>query len=237
MSDRLRADALVDEAARRGGLAEPVGCAALSRRRPLRTPRRAHGRVQSGRLGPTSSPMPASSVSPTEWSIAILGARAPAAERHDREAERARVDRGDGAVAWAGCTACTTVACGRCRRRIARRNPAGRRAPLTIFWKRSAARPLSSASRAIASPSAAAIGEAAERQHLAGEREHDRLEPRVAPRAGEEVDGVQHLDGIAGGGSERLVHVGDERARLQPRAVGDGDEALARARAPTRCPP
>ena len=34
--------------------------------------------------------------------------------------------------------------------------------------------------------------------------------------AGEEVDGVQHLDGVAGGGGERLVHVGDQRTGLRP---------------------
>ncbi len=37
----------------------------------------------------------------------------------------------------------------------------------------------------------------------------------------EELDGVHHLDGVAGRGGERLVHVGDEGAGLQPGAVGD----------------
>ena len=35
-----------------------------------------------------------------------------------------------------------------------------------------------------------------------------------------------HLDGVAGGGGERLVHVGDQRRGLDAGAVGDLDEAL-----------
>ena len=47
----------------------------------------------------------------------------------------------------------------------------------------------------------------------------------VAPRAGEELDRVRHLHRIAGRGGERLVHVGDQRRRRQPGAVGDLDQA------------
>ena len=43
--------------------------------------------------------------------------------------------------------------------------------------------------------------------------------------AGQEIDGVGDLDGIAGGRGERLVHVGDQRRGLQAGAVGDLDQA------------
>ena len=49
--------------------------------------------------------------------------------------------------------------------------------------------------------------------------------------AGEEVDRVLHLDRIAGGGSERLVHVGDQRRGLQAGAVGHRDQAFGQRRA------
>ena len=40
-----------------------------------------------------------------------------------------------------------------------------------------------------------------------------------------------HLDRVAGGRGERLVHVGDQRRGLQAGAVGDRDQALGQRRA------
>ena len=48
---------------------------------------------------------------------------------------------------------------------------------------------------------------------------------RLARRAGEEVDRLAHLDRIAGGGAEHLVHVGDQRLRRQARAHRHLDQA------------
>ena len=43
--------------------------------------------------------------------------------------------------------------------------------------------------------------------------------------AGQEADGVAHFHRVAGGRCQRLVHAGDQRRGLQPRPVGDVDEA------------
>ena len=114
----------------------------------------------------------------------------------------------------------------------AKRNPSGRRAPLTMRSNRSAAAPVSSARLSAGGARVDVVREAGEREQFGAERDRHAIKARVAPRAGEVIDGVADLDRIAGGGGERLVHVGDERAGLQAGAVGDRREAvrqLARA--------
>ncbi len=63
-------------------------------------------------------------------------------------------------------------------------------------------------------PSLLCVGhEAADQQGFAAERPHDRLDPWIETRAAQHVEGMAHLDGIAGRIRKRLVHVGHERAR------------------------
>ena len=79
--------------------------------------------------------------------------------------------------------------------------------------------------------SRAGVGrEAGEREQFGAERHRHPIEARVAPCAGQVVDGVAHLDRVAGGAGERLVHVGDERDRRQAGVGGDGGDALASSR-------
>ena len=66
----------------------------------------------------------------------------------------------------------------------------------------------------------------AQHQHLGAERHGRRVEARLAPGAGQIIDHIGHLEGIAGRGGERLVHVGEERRRRQAGAVGDENEAV-----------
>ena len=91
---------------------------------------------------------------------------------------------------------------------------------------RSAAAPLSSARFSAASPASRVGREAREREQLGAERHRHPIEARIAPRAGQIIDGVAHFDRVAGGAGERLVHVGDERDRRQAGVGGDGGDAL-----------
>ena len=94
----LRADPLVNEAAARRRLAERVGARGRSRPRLRRSSRRARGRCASGRVAADLVADAGELGQPDGMVDRVLGARAPAAERDDREAERARIDRGDGAL-------------------------------------------------------------------------------------------------------------------------------------------
>ena len=61
-----------------------------------------------------------------------------------------------------------------------------------------------------AAPCVNVVREAGEGQELCAERNRYTIEPFVALRAGQIIDGVAHFDRVAGGARERLVHVGDE---------------------------
>ena len=65
----------------------------------------------------------------------------------------------------------------------------------------------------------------AQHQQLGAERASQRVQPRLAPRAAQVVERLLHLQRVAGGVAEHLVHVGDERPRRQPRAFGHAHEA------------
>ena len=69
------------------------------------------------------------------------------------------------------------------------------------------------------------VREAREREQFGAERDRHPVKARVAPRAGQIVDGVADLDRVAGGAGERLVHVGDERDGRQAGVVGDRRDA------------
>ena len=69
-------------------------------------------------------------------------------------------------------------------------------------------------------------GEPAEQQHLGGERYRDFMEAWLAPPAGQMVERIGDLERIAGGGGERLAHIGEQRPRRQAGAVADIAEAL-----------
>ncbi len=68
--------------------------------------------------------------------------------------------------------------------------------------------------------------ETRKRQEFGPERDRHPIEARIAPCAGQIVDGVAHFDRVAGGAGERLVHVGDERHGREAGVVGDGGDAL-----------
>ncbi len=71
---------------------------------------------------------------------------------------------------------------------------------------------------------AAVLGEPALLDQRAGERDRHLVQPRLARRAGEVVDRLAHLDGVAGRGAEHLVHVGQQRDRGQSGAAGHLDQ-------------
>ena len=99
------------------------------------------------------------------------------------------------------------------RARIRRGSRAGRRAPRPCG--RSARRRAPEAKRLRRSGRAPRLdvgGEAAEQQHLGAERDRHVVERGSRRRAGQVVDRVGDLERVAGGGGERLVHVGEQRA-------------------------
>ena len=72
----------------------------------------------------------------------------------------------------------------------------------------------------------ASAREAGGGEELAAERDGDVVEPAVDLVAAQEAGGVRHLERVAGGGGERLVHVGDERAGRAAGAVRHLDQRL-----------
>ena len=73
-------------------------------------------------------------------------------------------------------------------------------------------------------------GEAGGGEELAAERHGDVAEPAVDRVAAQEARGVRHLERVAGGGGQRLVHVGDQRPGRAAGAVRDLDQRLGPAR-------
>ena len=69
--------------------------------------------------------------------------------------------------------------------------------------------------------------DAGEHQHLRAQRQHDFVEPRLAPRVREIRHRFADFHGIAGRQSQRFIHVGDQCASLEPRAGGGPDDAAS----------
>ncbi len=65
-----------------------------------------------------------------------------------------------------------------------------------------------------------------EHEHLGAQRERHLDQPLVARAAGQVVDRLAHLDRVAGGPAEHLVHVGQQRHRRQPVADRHLDDRL-----------
>ena len=156
---------------------------------------------------------------------------APAAERDHRQADRARVHRGQHAVALARHVAHAAVRAAAPRRPARRagrpaRPPCARsaapphrcRAPAGACARacaRSACTPPSCSSRALSSSvSSTSRG--------------------LARAAAQHVEGLAHLERVAGGAAEHLVHVGDERGGRQACVPCDGHQRRAPGRAPRR---
>ena len=152
---------------------------ARARRRARRAAASRAWTTASGRPpGPTSSPSPATSTSPTAWSIALVLAQPPAAELEHGDADLAHVDR----------AARARRSRGRPRARAARAAGGGRgrragrparRARRTCAAKRSAAAPEASASPAAARAAASSSCEPAEPQQRRAQRERDLEQPRL----------------------------------------------------------
>ena len=87
--------------------------------------------------------------------------------------------------------------------------------------KRSAAAPLSSARATRVGGVLAAAGE---RQQLGRERQRDRAQAGLLAAPGQKIDRLAHLQRVAGGAAEALVHVGEQGRAAQPGAVGDLDQ-------------
>ncbi len=113
------------------------------------------------------------------------------------------------------------IAAAACRRRSF-----GPPSSTAIRWKRSAAAPLSSDFCSAARPASTDFASfdvtstSAPSANVTSCRRGSRCVPV------EIVDRIHHLDGIAGGRRQRLVHVGDERGGRQAGAVGDLDQRL-----------
>ena len=80
-------------------------------------------------------------------------------------------------------------------------------------------------------------GDAAEHQELGPERDGHVPEPAVDDVAAQEAGGVRHLERVAGGGRQRLVHVGDQRPGAAAGAVRHLRSGSRRARGRRRASP
>ncbi len=108
----------------------------------------------------------------------------------------------------------------------------------TMRSKRSAAAPEAKTWRIWSAPASGLGGEAGLVEELAAEGDGDVVEPAVDDVAAQEAGGVGHLERVAGGGGERLVHVGDERAGRAAGAVRHLDQRVrASARASSQAWP
>ena len=96
--------------------------------------------------------------------------------------------------------------------------------------KRSAAAPEAKASRMRRRAGGGVGREAGGGEELAAERHGHVVEAGVDLVAAQEAGGVRHLERVAGGGGERLVHVGDERAGAGSRRRSPPRPAPRRAR-------
>ena len=173
--------------------------------------------------GPTSSPSPATSTSPTAWSIALVLAQAAAAELEHGDADVAHGDRAHAARGL--------------REDLERVRRARQVAVGVVEQVRRAAERGAHAREA--------LGGGARRERLAGggarrrvvgvqpaepqqrgaQRERDLDQPRLGgARVGEHAERLAHLDGVARGAAEHLVHVGEQRLARQPVAARDGDD-------------
>ena len=155
----------------------------------------------------------------------VAGAAAAAAELDHGEAEAAGVDGGDEAVAVRRRRRRSSGAPARCASKPSRKS-AGPPSAATMRSKRSAAAPDSKAiAHAVGARRPASAARPPSGEQLGAERHGHVPEPAVDDVAAQEAGGVRHLQRVAGGGGQRLVHVGDQRAGRAAGAVRHFDQA------------
>ena len=175
--------------------------------------------------GPTSSPRQATSVSPTAWSMRLVLAPAAAAELEHGDADLAHVDRVYVAALvgpdLAGVRGAREVV-GRVLEQVGGPAERGGHRGEALGGGAGAQRLLG-----LRAALGAVAGQAGEREALAAQRERDLEQPRLGVlRVGQHLERLEHLDRVAGGAAEDLVHVGQQRAAAQAVALGDLDDRL-----------
>ena len=121
------------------------------------------------------------------------------------------------------------------RARCRRGNRAGPPSAATMRSNRSAAAPEAKASRIRSAPSSAsAASPPAPRSSPPSATVTSQSRPSIAVAA-QEARGVGHLERVAGGGGERLVHVGDQRRASGSRRRSPRRRARGRARGRRSC--
>ena len=179
----------------------------------------------SGVSGSTEAPRPSEQLEADGVVDGVAGAAAAAAELDHREAEGAGVDGGDEAVARRRSPRRSRARRRRCASKSSRKS-VGPPSAATMRSKRSAAAPEAKASRIRVGAGGGVGREAGGGEELAAERHGHVVEPAVDRVAAQEAGGVRHLERVAGGGGERLVHVGDQRAGRAAGAVRHLDQRL-----------
>ena len=195
---------------------DAVGGADPGARRPRAPPRVAAWMRASGVSGSTAAPRPSRLSRPTAWSIASAARRRPPPSSTTAR-PRPRVSmRGDEAVAAGGHV-------GDHRRAGEVRLEAVEEVGRAAERRDHAVEALGGGAgveghRASARrPSAASAARPPSARSSAAERDGHVPEPAVDDVAAQEARGVRHLERVAGGGRQRLVHVGDQRARCGSR--------------------
>ena len=198
-----------------GCVARPAKAARSAARRRARPPPSPRAwTTASGRSpGPTSSPSPATSARPDGVVDRVVLAPAAAAEPEHGEADVADVDRVHVARRSRARPRARAARAGG-GGRVARAGRPGRRARRTIA--REALGGGAGVERLARPPRARRPRRAPGRRARSSarrQRERDLEQPRLArARVGQHLDRLAHLERVAGGRAEHLVHVGEQRA-------------------------